>query len=109
MEPSRIADHADQRSFAYVISVKNELGGPQVHVIAVTVEIDGARVDCSRVGGSTRRNIAVNPQVTVMWPPKSGTAEFDEYTLIADGQAKVDGDSVFVEIDSAILHRPASS
>jgi len=109
VEPEHIAVHAGRRSFAYVISTKDDADGSRVHVIAVAVEIDGSQVDCSRVGGSTRRNIAVNANVTVMWPPISGTAEYDDYTLIADGQARLDHDNVIVTINSAILHRPAGS
>lgn len=107
--PANISDYADHRFFAYVISTKDDPSGSQVHVIAVAVEINGDHVDCSRVGGSTKRNIADNAKVTLVWPPITGSKEYDDYTLIADGHALLDDDNVIVTIGSAILHRPASS
>lgn len=109
VEPENISDYADHRLFAYVISTKDDPSGSQVHVIAVTVEINGSLVDCSRVGGSTKRNIADNAKVTLIWPPIAGAKEYDDYTLIADGHALINDDKVIVTIGSAILHRPASS
>ena len=76
-------------------------------MVAVAVTLDGAAVDCSRVGGSTRRNIETQPLVTVVWPPHEDATEFARYTVIADGRASINGESVVVDVESAILHRPA--
>lgn len=103
--PERLVDHVGSRPFAYVVS----FGAKEspVHVVAVAVTLDGAAVDCSRVGGSTRRNIGTQPLVTLVWPPSDDAGEFARYTVIADGRASVNGDAVVVEVQSAILHRPA--
>lgn len=108
LEPDRVADYANRRPFAYVVSTASDNGGIRAHVIAVVVTIDGERLDCSRVGGTTRRNIATNRNVTVVWPPISGPEKYDDYTLIADGQAHIEDDLVIVVIEAAILHRPAT-
>lgn len=105
VEPSQLVDHVGRRPFAYVVSSGS--GESPVHVVAVAVTLDGAAVDCSRVGGSTRRNIETQPLVTVVWPPHEDATEFARYTLIADGRASIHGESVIVEVESAILHRPA--
>jgi hypothetical protein len=113
--PDQVIDHAGHRPFAYVVSTRDDASLQlRAHVIAVVVDINGAEVDCSRVGGSTRRNVATNSNVTLIWPPISrsneyaGSNEYDSYTLIADGQASVRDETVVVTVSSAILHRPAS-
>lgn len=105
VEPARLVEHVGLRPFAYVVS-SGSAESP-VHVVAVTVTLDGATVDCSRVGGSTRRNIGLQRRVTLVWPPHEDATEFARYTVIADGRASMDGETVMVEVESAILHRPA--
>lgn len=92
------------RPFAYVISTCDD----QVHVIAVRVEFSEGRLDCSRVGNTTRRNIAGNPHLTVVFPPgQDNDDEYGRYSLVIDGSAHQFGDRVHVEVRSAVLHRPA--
>ncbi|MFM8483676.1 MAG: pyridoxamine 5'-phosphate oxidase family protein [Actinomycetota bacterium] len=105
VEPSQLVYHVGRRPFAYVVSSGS--GESPVHVVAVAVTLDGAAVDCSRVGGSTRRNIGSQPRITLVWPPHEDATEFARYTVIADGRASINGESVIVEVESAILHRPA--
>jgi len=105
VEPSQLVDHVGRRPFAYVVSSGS--GDSPIHIVAVAVTLDGAAVDCSRVGGSTRRNIESRPHVTLVWPPYEDTGEFARYTVIADGRASMIGEAVVVDIESAILHRPA--
>lgn len=105
VEPARLVDHVGRRPFAYVVSSGS--GDSPVHVVAVAVTLDGPAVDCSRVGGSTRRNIETQPRVTLVWPPHEDPSEFARYTVIADGRASVQGEAVVVDVESAILHRPA--
>lgn len=105
VEPAQLVDHVGRRPFAYVVSSGS--GESPVHVVAVVVGVDGATVDCSRVGGSTRRNIGSRPRVTVVWPPHEDATDFARYTVIADGRASMNGETVIVDVESAILHRPA--
>lgn len=75
-------------------------------VKAVTVEpdvVDGL-VLVSAPGGGTTRNIAANPQVTVLFPPLVPRG----YTLLVDGTAEVLGEDVRVTPSGAVLHRPAA-
>jgi hypothetical protein len=104
IEPHRLSDQVASRPFAYVISTRDD----NAHVIAVVVDVSGADVDCSRVGRSTKANIASNSKVTLVWPPTTGSNEYDEYTLIADGLATMQDETVIVTVSGAILHRPAS-
>lgn len=109
VEPDDLADHADHRPFAYIVTVGPHDSSSRLHVMAVRVAVQGATVTCDRVGNSTRRNIDTEPSVTVVWPPlpNGGPGPHDHYTLIADGRGTVHGESVRVEVDAAILHRPA--
>ena len=109
VDPDHLAEHADLRPFAYIVTIGPNDPAFRVHVVAATVTVRGANVSCERVGNSTRRNIEANSSVTVVWPPvPNGEAgSYDHYTLIADGWGSVRGDSVDVSIDAAILHRPA--
>lgn len=111
VEPEHLADHADSRPFAYLVTVDAQGENRRVHVVAVAVSVSGATVTCDRVGNSTRRNIEVDPSVTLVWPPApSSTREsgaYDHYSLIADGSGSVHDDTMEVIVHAAILHRPA--
>jgi hypothetical protein len=53
----------------------------------------------------------INGKATLLWPPHIGGAEeFDDHTVIADGDATVrsrdDGASISVVAYSAVWHRP---
>ena len=105
VEPGEIERHLLGRPFAYVISMSAE----GAHVIAVQVELGEGLLDCSRVGQSTRRNIARNPSVTVVFPPArdGGDDQYADYSLVVDGAAVHEDERVRVRIVSAVLHRPA--
>lgn len=100
-----VEQHILGRPFAYVISLSDD----GAHVIAVQVELQDGHLDCSRVGSSTRRNIASNATVTIVFPPAHEYAddEFASYSLVIDGSAVDRGERVLVRIESAVLHRPA--
>ena len=78
---------------------------PQVKVVTVdpTVAEDGA-LRVAGPGRGTLRNLAENPAVTVVFPPR----EKHGYTLLVDGEGRVDGEDVVVAPAAAVLHRPAA-
>jgi hypothetical protein len=69
-----------------------------VHV-ALTWDGDALTAD---VGTRTARNAAARP-VSLLYP----AARLDEYSLIVDGTAVVDGARVIITPTKAVLHRPA--
>lgn len=99
--PAELAQHLDGRRFVYLISVADS----RSHVVALVPDVDDERVTFASAGNTTRRDIANNPVVTLVWPP----SESSEYSLVADGRAVVDGDGVRVTVEKAVLHRPARS
>jgi hypothetical protein len=85
--------------WCYLVTVSDD---QRAHSLAVpTVFTDGRFT--AAAGRSTRANVAARPTVTLMFPPPSG----HEYSLIIDGVACVEGDTVLVEATAAVLHRPA--
>ena len=56
-------------------------------------------------GSRTASNIEQVAVVCVLWP----SASFDDYSLIVDGRARIDGDDVIVTPSKAVLHRSASA
>ncbi|WP_377321275.1 pyridoxamine 5'-phosphate oxidase family protein [Pimelobacter simplex] len=79
---------------------------PQVKVVTVdpVADADGT-LRISGPGRGTLRNVAENPAVTLVFPPR----ERHGYTLLVDGTAAVSGDSdVVVTATAAVLHRPAA-
>lgn len=66
-----------------------------------TVVIDGCI--SAPAGAGTRANAAARPEVTMVFVPASG----HDYSLIVDGTARVEGDTVLIEPSAAVLHRPA--
>ncbi|KAB2811891.1 pyridoxamine 5'-phosphate oxidase family protein [Pimelobacter simplex] len=79
---------------------------PQVKVVTVDPVADGdGTLRISGPGRGTLRNVAENPTVTLVFPPR----ERHGYTLLVDGTAAVSGESdVMVTATAAVLHRPAA-
>ncbi|AIY18572.1 pyridoxamine 5'-phosphate oxidase [Pimelobacter simplex] len=79
---------------------------PQVKVVTVdpVADADGT-LRISGPGRGTLRNVAENPAVTLVFPPR----ERHGYTLLVDGTAAASGESdVVVTATAAVLHRPAA-
>lgn len=91
----------DYRS-AYLMT-NSEKGAP--HAVQVAAVLEGGDVVVSTVGRRTRDNALARPAVGLLWPPK---AEGD-YSLIVDGEARVEGDAIRIKPTRAVLHRPSSA
>ena len=105
VDPHELAASAQAYgSAAYVLTTDPD-GRPRVN--HVRVSIDGDRLTVVP-GGSSSRNAADRPAVSVLWP----AVEEDGYSLIADGEASVTAtpgrdSTVEIVVTSAVLHRPA--
>lgn len=72
------------------------------HMVALPTRWhDGVLV--AEAGGRSRANVADRPNVTWAFPGADGS----EYSLIVDGLAGLEGDTIRVQPLSAVLHRPA--
>lgn len=96
----KLADAVTDFDAGYLLTVS-----PEGKVKAVTVEpvVEAALV---RIPGGSRgsaANLADNPAVTLVYPPR----ERHGYTLIVDGVARVVEDGFEMAPDAAVLHRPA--
>jgi hypothetical protein len=81
---------------AFLLTVS---GGSSPHAVSADVRWDDD-VLVVDAGRTTSTNVAAAPSVTVLWP-RSG----EDYSLIVDGSAVVDGDVVRITPQRAILHR----
>ena len=109
---SELGDEVRRWGFGYLLTTSGE-GRP--HVIALTPHVTQGRADgaSERVllrfdagGRRACRNVAEQPEVTVLFPPRP---DGDGFSLLVDGTATVDGDFVDVLASGAVLHRPAPS
>ncbi len=90
----QVAVHGPQ---ALLLTV-NEHDRP--HAVAVEVSVDGGRLRAG-AGSRTAANVARRPGVSLLWPSLvPGT-----YSLIVDGDARLDGGEVVVEPTRAVRHR----
>jgi hypothetical protein len=85
--------------WCYLVSVGDD---QRAHSLAVPTRFADGRFHAA-AGRSTRANVAARPGVTLVFPPSSG----QEYSLIIDGEAQVQGEAVEVVPTAAVLHRPA--
>ena len=73
----------------------------------------------ARVGRTSYGNCGQRPTVTVLWPAVTGGApapdassdsgepDLDRYSLIVDGEARLDGpEHVIIVVTGAVFHRP---
>jgi hypothetical protein len=90
---------AEQGSTPYLVTVGDD-GRPRVNSVAPSWEDDRLVVPAGRHGLA---NVAARPGVTLLWPPR----EPGGYSLLVDGEGRVEGEQVAVTPTSAILHRSA--
>src|SRR5262249_39852252 len=87
---------------AYLLTVAQD--GP--HTSHVTIELRGNNIGCA-VGASAARNIALQPNVSLFWPP----TEPGGYALIVNGAAAGERQATGVTmaeiaLTKSVLHRP---
>ncbi len=90
---------AGQAPFAYLLTVSDDA---RSHAVAIRPAFDGGDLVCE-AGRHTCANAASRAGVSLLWPP----ATPDDYSLIVDGTAHVNGSTVRVTPAKAIRHRPA--
>jgi hypothetical protein len=90
---------AHQAPFAYLLTVSDDR---RPHAVAIRPEVGDAEITLE-AGRSSCANAAARPDVSLLWPPLT----HDDYSLIVDGQAVVDGSSVRLVPTRAVRHRPA--
>lgn len=102
VELARLAETLTRFRFAYLMTSSADAGAP--HVVAVTPAFDGTTLTIDGLGRRTRANAEARPAVGLVWPPLTAA----EYSLIVDGEARLDGDTLRIRPTRAVLHRPAT-
>jgi hypothetical protein len=90
---------AGQAPFAYLLTVSDDASA---HAVAITPLIGEGSITCD-AGNRSCANARARPNVSLLWPP----ARPDDYSLIVDGRASVDGSTVRIVVERAVRHRPA--
>ena len=80
----------------FLLSVRD---GSRPHAVSAIVSWDGAELVVP-VGGRSSANAAATSSVTLLWPSAG-----QEYSLIVDGTARVDGEVLRIAPTHAVLHR----
>jgi hypothetical protein len=78
--------------------------GGTVKVVTVEPTVTDGAVLVEGAGKGTVANLADNPVMTLVFPPREPRG----FTLLVDGIAEVAGDDVRITPATAVLHRPAS-
>jgi len=99
----RLADALDDYTFAYLVTVDDDY---HAHMVAVEPVLLNGVIDVGPVGGSTRRNLALHSDITLVWPP----AQRGGYSLIVDGKGQPTeaGSALQIAPTRAVLHRRAA-
>jgi hypothetical protein len=90
---------AQQAPFAYLLTVSDD-GRP--HAVAIRPEV-GERAVTFEAGSRSCANASARSDVSLLWPPLT----HDDYSLIVDGHASVDGSAIRLDPTRAVRHRPA--
>src|SRR5437016_6038268 len=90
---------AGQAPFAYLLTVSDDASP---HAVAITPAIGAAEI-ALEAGNRSCANALARPNVSLLWPP----ARPDDYSLIVDGTASVDGSTIRIAPGRAVRHRPA--
>ncbi len=89
----------EQAPFAYLLTISE---GDKIHMVALNPSIGTDVITCDS-GRTTCRNASERPNVSLLWPP----GEPGGYSLIVDGTAEVDGETITITPTHAVRHRPA--
>ena len=101
VDPADLAQALADFDSGYLLTTAS----PQVKVVTVDpVVADDGSLRVPGPGRGTLRNLAENPAVTLVFPPR----ERHGYTLLVDGTGAADGEDVVVTATAAVLHRPAA-
>ncbi len=90
---------ARQMPFAYLLTVSEN---DRPHAVAITPYVGETTITCE-AGRHSCSNATARPNVSLLWPP----GDVDDYSLIVDGQATVDGTTLQITLERAVRHRPA--
>lgn len=85
--------------WGYLVTVRDD--GRAQSLAVPTRYVNDALV--ATVGRGTAANATARPNVTLLFPGPTG----GDFSLIVDGDAKVDGDQLVIAPSWAVLHRPA--
>lgn len=100
VELGELGKTLEQYGFAYLVTVGD---GDRVHVLAVTPVLTDGGLVVGGVGRHSQANATDRPDVTLVWPP----TEAGGFSLLVDGTATIDGETIIVAPAKATLHRPA--
>lgn len=100
VELGELAKTLEPYGFAYLVTVGD---GGRAHVLAVTPVLGDDGLVVGGVGRHSQENAAERSDVTLVWPPP----EPGGFSLLVDGAATVDGETITVAPTKAVLHRPA--
>ena len=90
---------AKQAGFAYVMTVSDE---QRAHAVALVPKLEGNVLTCEG-GNTTCRNASARPSISLVWPPRAA----DDFSLIVDGEATVEGNQLTITPTRAVFHRAA--
>ena len=91
---------SDERgSRAYLLTVTDDA---RPHAVHLELQWEGTSL-IAEVGKRTARNATVRPEISLLYPAQ----QLEEYSLIVDGTAVVEGSRLTVTPTKAVLHRPA--
>lgn len=100
VELSGLAEALERYRFAYLMTA-GAIGAP--HAVAVTPTLLNGELVIEGTGNRTRANAQERSSVGMVWPP----VEEGGYSLIVDGEARMDGEQLRIQPQRAVLHRPA--
>lgn len=94
-----LAERLADFPWGYLVTVRND--GRAQSLAVPTCLVGGALV--ATVGRGTAANATARPNVTVLFPGTGG----EDFSLIVDGDAHIEGDRIAIAPTWAVLHRPA--
>jgi hypothetical protein len=97
----RLMDEVGEWGFGYLLTVSDD---SRAHLLALRPKVVGEVLRFDAGGGRACRNAEARPQVTIVFPPGEHS---NGLSLVVDGEATVDGNTIDVRPASAVLHRPA--
>ena len=95
-----LADRLREFDSAYLTTIGDN---DRIHTVPVNPVMAEDGLSVLGLGRRTQANATARPGVCLVWPPRQA----DGYSLIVDGDARLEGNTLRLTPTRAILHRPA--
>lgn len=103
--PEGLAEAAQDYAANPFLLYSSTDGSARVNHVLAEVRAEPPTIVITGFGRGVIARVSNGAKLSVLWPAQDSTS----FSLIADGYGRLEGDELIIDVESAVLHRPAPS